>query len=67
MPPLDGFGLLEGVAPRVVQPMLARVRGWGMFLFLALIVTKALDYLLLPGALAALFLNYIAGAFAKLA
>jgi Zn-dependent protease len=67
VPPLDGFGLLEGVAPRVVQPLLARVRGWGMFLFLALIFTKALDYLLLPGALAALFLNYIAGAFAKLA
>ncbi len=66
VPPLDGFGLLEGVAPQAVQPLLARVRGWGAILFLGLVFTKALDYLLIPGALIALFLNYIAGALAKL-
>jgi Zn-dependent protease len=66
VPPLDGFGVLEGVAPQGLQPLLAGVRGWGMFVFLALIFTKALDYLLLPGAMIALFLNYVAGAFAKL-
>lgn len=66
VPPLDGFGLLEGLAPWGAQPLLARLRGWGPLLFLALIFTRALDYLLIPGALAALFLNYIAGAMAKL-
>jgi Zn-dependent protease len=67
VPPLDGFGLLEGIAPRGVQPLLAWVRGWGPFLFLALIFTRALDYLLIPAAIVALLLNYFAGAIAKLA
>ena len=67
VPPLDGFGLLEGAAPRAVQPLLTQVRGWGALLFIGLLVTRALDYLLIPGAVAALFLNYVAGALAKLA
>jgi Zn-dependent protease len=67
IPPLDGFGLLEGIAPQGVQPLLAKVRGWGALLFIGLLVTRGLDYLLLPGALIALFLNYLAGALAKLA
>jgi hypothetical protein len=54
--------------PAIVRPVRAhtRTRSSGSPLVNLFIFTRALDYLLIPGALAAVFLNYIAGAMAKL-
>jgi Zn-dependent protease len=66
IPPLDGFGLLEGLVRENVRAWLEKCRGWGSIVFIALVFTSALNYLILPGVLVAMFLNYTAGAMAKL-
>ncbi|HEY3245851.1 MAG TPA: site-2 protease family protein [Phycisphaerae bacterium] len=64
-PPLDGFGVIRALAPRSLIPLLNRLSGIGMMLMLALIVFKALDYLLLPGVLLGVlllgFVQFVAG------
>ncbi len=66
IPPLDGFGLLEGLAPERIRALLGRMRGWGSLVFVALLFSGALGYLIIPGGVVAMFLNYFAGAMAKL-
>ncbi len=67
IPPLDGFHLVEGMVSARLRPRLERLHAWGFLVFMVLLVTRALEYLLLPGAFIALFLNFLAGAIAKLA
>jgi Zn-dependent protease len=66
VPPLDGFGLLEAILPTRVRGHLTMIRPWGFFIFIALMTAGVFRYLVLPGALFALLLNYFAGAQAKL-
>jgi Zn-dependent protease len=62
IPPLDGYGVLESLAPRVLSPLVAALRPIGTILLLVLIVSGALTYLLLPGIAFAFFLNLMVGA-----
>lgn len=62
IPPLDGFGILESLAPRGLQPLLAGFRSIGWLVLLGLIVTGVLSMVLLPAILTALALNVLAGA-----
>ena len=66
IPPLDGYGVVEGLAPSGIRRLMERARGWGSVLFLVLVFTDAIDYLLIPGLFAAMLFNYAAGALAKL-
>jgi Zn-dependent protease len=66
IPPLDGYGVTEGLLFKKMQNWMAKVRQWGSLLFIGLIVTHIIDYLLIPGYLVAVWLNMIAGNLAKL-
>ncbi len=46
VPPLDGSWILSGVLPARLQAVLEGVRQYGFILFLVLVFTSALDYLL---------------------
>lgn len=43
IPPLDGFGIVESLAPASAIPTLIFLRRWGFVIFLAVIFTGALD------------------------
>ena len=66
IPPLDGYGVLEGLMPVGIRRFLQKLRPIGAAIFLLLIVANLIDYALLPGLLGGLLLNYGAGAIAKL-
>lgn len=66
VPPLDGFGIVEGLMPNWIRAVLQKARPLGTILFFILIVTNAIDYALYPGLIGAAILNMIAGAAAKL-
>jgi Zn-dependent protease len=42
IPPLDGFGVLESLAPRALYPMLSGLRKYGFLILFLLIFTKVL-------------------------
>ncbi|MFM7141702.1 MAG: site-2 protease family protein [Alphaproteobacteria bacterium] len=48
VPPLDGFGVLEGIVPRSLEGVTATIRRFGMPILLALIFTGALNGILRP-------------------
>lgn len=66
IPPLDGYGVLESLAPRRLSPALTAFRPMGSLVFIGLIVLGALDYLLLPAIYAGLFLTCFAQLFTGL-
>lgn len=51
IPPLDGSWVLEHLFPRTLGPIYERIRPFGFLLFLALIYTGVLSYLLIPAFL----------------
>lgn len=51
VPPLDGSWVLEHLFPRTIGPIYAKIRPFGFLLFLALIYTDMLVYLLIPAFL----------------
>ncbi len=57
IPPLDGSWVLEHSFPRTIGPMYARLRPYAFLIFLALIYSGVLQYLLLP-AIAALIVGF---------
>ncbi|MGE5549898.1 MAG: site-2 protease family protein [Bacteroidota bacterium] len=66
IPPLDGYGVLEGLMPAGIRRFLQKLRPIGAAIFLLLMVANLIDYALFPGLLGGLLLNYGAGAAAKL-
>ncbi len=52
IPPLDGSWVLENLFPFTLGPIYERIRPYGLFLFLGLIYTDILSYLLFPAVLA---------------
>ncbi len=56
IPPLDGSWVLEHSFPRTIGPIYARLRPYAFMIFLGLIYSGILRYLLLP-AIAALFVG----------
>ena len=52
IPPLDGSWVLEHMFPFTLGPLYQRIRPFGFLLFLALLFTGVLEYLLLPALLA---------------
>jgi len=54
VPPLDGFGVLEGILPRSFDGVTAAIRRLGMPILLALIFTGALNGILRPAQRAAI-------------
>lgn len=66
VPPLDGYGVLEGLLFKKMQNWMIKVRQWGGIVFLALVVTHIIDYLLIPGYFVAAILMGVAGILAKL-
>jgi Zn-dependent protease len=61
IPPLDGYGVLESLAPSGLSKFVAGLRPIGSFLLIAMIVTGVIGYLLFPAILAAIILNGLAG------
>jgi Zn-dependent protease len=66
IPPLDGYGVLEGLFFKKMQNWMVKVRQWGAIVFLGLVVTHVIDYLLIPGYFIAMLLMGVAGILAKL-
>lgn len=64
LPPLDGFGVIRGLTPGFLGGVLNKISGMGMILLLVLLLTRALDVLLLPGVylVAGLLLGSAVGA-----
>ena len=62
IPPLDGFGILESLAPQSLQLVLARFRSLGWLVLLGLIISGLLSLVMLPAILLAVALNLLAGA-----
>ena len=54
VPPLDGFGVLEGLLPRSLEGVAAAIRRLGMPILLGLIFTGALNGILRPAQRAAI-------------
>ncbi len=48
IPPLDGSWVLQNLFPFTLGPIYERIRPYGLFLFLGLMYTGILEYLLLP-------------------
>jgi Zn-dependent protease len=48
IPPLDGGRIVTGLLPHPLAWRYARLEPWGLFILLALIVSKALDAVLIP-------------------
>jgi Zn-dependent protease len=61
IPPLDGFGVLESLAPPSFAPLLVKLRAVGWIVLLVLIVSGILSYVLIPGIAVAAILNLVAG------
>jgi Zn-dependent protease len=61
IPPLDGYGVLESLAPKALTQFVASLRSFGFILLIVLIVSGAISYLLIPAIVAALVLNVIVG------
>jgi Zn-dependent protease len=61
IPPLDGFGILESLAPPSFAPLLVKLRMLGWILLLVLILSGILSFVLLPGIAVAMILNLAAG------
>ncbi len=61
IPPLDGYGVLESLAPKALAQFVASLRSFGFILLIVLIVSGAIGYLLLPAIFAALILNGAVG------
>jgi Zn-dependent protease len=57
IPPLDGFGVLESLAPASFAPLIVSLRSTGWILLIVLIATGILGYVLVPGLLAAILMN----------
>ena len=56
--PLDGFGVIRGLAPIALRRLLDKLAGVGLMVVLLLLAFGVLVYLLLPGlALAVLLLE----------
>lgn len=66
IPPLDGYGILESLMPKGMHGPMAKFRGVGSWLFLALLFFRVLSYLLIPGILLAALLMGGAGFIARL-
>ncbi|NLG83891.1 MAG: site-2 protease family protein [Firmicutes bacterium] len=66
LPPLDGYGVVEGLMSERIRAFLQKARPYGAVLFFILIMTRAIDYALWPGLISATVLTVIAGAAAKL-
>jgi len=49
IPPLDGFGVLESLAPPSLAPLVASLRSIGWMVLLVLIISGVVSYLFLPG------------------
>jgi Zn-dependent protease len=62
IPPLDGYGVLESLAPPGLTKAVAGLRSFGFILLIVLIVSGVLIYLVLPGIIAAVLLNWAVGA-----
>jgi len=62
IPPLDGYGVLESLAPSGLSKLVANLRAYGFFLLIALIVTGAIRYLLFPAVILAYILYLAVGA-----
>ena len=67
IPPLDGYGVLESLAPSRWSSALAAFRPMGSFIFIALILFGALQFLLLPAIYVVFFLIFVAQLFTGLA
>jgi len=61
IPPLDGYGVLESLAPKALTQFVASLRSFGFILLIVLIVSGVIGYLLLPAIFAALILNEVVG------
>ena len=61
IPPLDGYGVLESVAPAGLAPLIAGLRPIGSILLIVLIVTGMIGYLLFPAVIVAFGLSFTAG------
>ncbi len=48
IPPLDGFGVLESLAPAPLLPAMMWLRRWGFLILVALMFTGALGWILNP-------------------
>ena len=48
IPPLDGGRVLQGILPPAYAARLARIERFGIFIFLFLLLTHSLDWLLVP-------------------
>ncbi|MBN1490922.1 MAG: site-2 protease family protein [Phycisphaerae bacterium] len=57
IPPLDGFGVIQALAPEQFRPAIAKVSQSGMILLLLLIAFNVLDSLFIGPMLVAEFLN----------
>lgn len=66
VPPLDGFGVVEGLMPDRIRSALQTIRPLGMVILLLLFMTKTMTSVLWPGLIGATVLNVVAGLAAKL-
>lgn len=48
IPPLDGYRIIEDLAPADIRPQLVRLEQYGIFIFLLLIITPIGDYVFDP-------------------
>jgi Zn-dependent protease len=62
IPPLDGYGVLESLAPAGLSKLVTGLRPIGSILLLVLIVSGVMTYFLLPGIIFGLLLNLAVGA-----
>jgi len=62
IPPLDGYGVLESVAPKALAPLVAGLRPLGTILLLVLVVSGTIYYAIAPGIMGGLLLNLMVGA-----
>lgn len=61
IPPLDGYGVLESLAPTEWLRLVAGLRSYGFILLVVLIVSGVLIYLVLPGIIVGVLLNWTVG------
>ena len=62
IPPLDGYGVLESLAPSRLSQLVASLRPIGSILLIVLIVSGVMIYFLLPGIVLGMVLNWAVGA-----
>jgi Zn-dependent protease len=61
IPPLDGYGVLESLAPARLEPLVAKLRPIGSILLLVLVVSGAVQFFLVPVVLFGFILNLMVG------